>query len=73
MNIARFPDTPKATDVDPKRTMSVGELIDALQKFDPRMPVGAGNAWIVGIEVGHPGFADLDRVEEPFVELIRFL
>lgn len=33
-----------------ERAMSVGELIKALQKFDPKMAVTYHNGWVVGVK-----------------------
>ena len=34
----------------PSRTMSVGELVKLLKKFDPKLGVTYGNGWVVGVK-----------------------
>lgn len=83
MNIKRYPKPkitkarkPKPEPIDPdepQRTLSVGELIEALSKLNHSMPVSSQGAWIIGVEVGHEGYADLGKRKEKFVELVRYL
>lgn len=73
------PNKRRSRRTEPARTMTVGEMVDALKKYDRSLPVvagGVGSGWLVSVRRvrgnARVGYCDKHRVEEPLaIEIER--